>query len=112
MSLFMASYLKEYLNSSKIKNILIIIGATIFIGVIWEFCEYIASQTLTEYAKTVFGYNVYFMGNLDDTMTDLLMDILGSFTGSILFLLHFFRSRQTHKVQTVPQDYLSASTQD
>ena len=50
---FVAMLMADYLNGhfqkeNKLKNTLIILGATVFIGVIWEFAEYIGNQTLTE----------------------------------------------------------------
>jgi len=81
VAMLMYHYLKDhFLPGQYIKNILIITGATIFIGVVWEFTEYIANQTLVEPTKKYLGINAYFMGDLSDTITDLLMDTLGAFT--------------------------------
>ena len=94
MAMFMAEYLKDRLiPTEKIKNTLIIVGATIFIGVVWEFCEYIANQTLIEPFYNWFGIRAYFMGDLQDTVNDLLMDTLGALT---LVSLHFLRRRNSH----------------
>ena len=49
-----------------------------FIGVVWEFAEYLASQTLIEPIYNSFSIRAYFIGDLDDTINDLLMDILGA----------------------------------
>ena len=85
MAMFMADYLKDRLVSGQwIKNMLIVIGATIFIGVVWEFAEFIANQTLVEPFYKWFGIKAYFMGDLTDTINDLLMDILGAITLTIL----------------------------
>lgn len=96
VAMFFYDYLKEYMNpvkgqkinpfdrlrvdteqSRSIKKILIITGATVFIGVIWEFSEYIATALLSDYL-----YNNYriicCMGNLSDTINDLAMDIIGA----------------------------------
>ena len=79
IAMLMANYLKEYVsNSNKLKNALIILGATVFIGVVWEFAEYVANQTLIEPTYKYFKVRAYFMGDLDDTMNDLLMDIIGA----------------------------------
>ena len=46
VAMFFYDYLKEYMNpvrGSKIKKLLIITGTTVFIGLIWEFSEHIAT---------------------------------------------------------------------
>jgi uncharacterized membrane protein YjdF len=85
VAMLMAGYLKDHLTEDKLKNALIVVGATIFIGVIWEFSEYIANQTLVEPFYRWFGIRAYFMGDLQDTIMDLLMDTLGGMT---LFIVH------------------------
>ena len=98
IAMLMANYLSEYfVNKNTLKNLLIIVGVTVFIGVAWEFAEYIANQTLIEPVYIYFKVHAYFMGDLDDTVSDLLMDILGATT---LSLLHLRRSRKSHEVQT------------
>lgn len=90
IAMLMADYLKgHFLPGEIIKNILIIVGATIFIGVVWEFCEYIANQTLIRPTKQYLGINAYFMGDLDDTVTDMMLDIVGSFLFAISYLKKF-----------------------
>lgn len=86
VAMLMYYYLKEHLKEgAHIKNILIIVGASIFIGVVWEFTEYVANQILVEPIYRYFGVRGYFMGDIDDTIKDLLMDT----SGAILFyLLH------------------------
>lgn len=86
VAMFMADYLKDRLIPGQgIKNALVVVGATIFIGVVWEFAEYLANQTLMEPAKKYLGVNAYFMGDIQDTIMDLLMDILGALTLVISF---------------------------
>ena len=98
IAMLMANYLSEYfVNKNTLKNLLIIVGVTVFIGVAWEFVEYIANQTLIEPVYRYFKVHAYFMGDLDDTVSDLLMDILGATT---LSLLHLRRRRKSHEVQT------------
>ena len=97
VAMFFSAYLKDHLPAdSKLKNTLIILGAVSFIGVTWEFAEYLANQTLIEPIYKNFGVRAYFMGDMDDTINDLLMDILGA--GLFSFILHSLRSRKTHKV--------------
>lgn len=67
-----------------IKKYLILVGAVTFIGVVWELAEYLATQTLIEPIYNNFGFKAYFMGDLDDTMSDLLMDITGAFSWLII----------------------------
>ena len=94
MAMFMASYLKDRLAiKMDIKNILIVVGATLFVGVIWEFAEFIANQVLIGPLYKQFGIRAYFMGDLQDTINDLLMDMLGALT---FMSLHFVWSRNSH----------------
>lgn len=86
IAMLMFHYLKDIRSQSVIKNYLIITGAVIFIGVIWEFAEYLANQILIEPIYDKFGIRTYFVGDLDDTMNDLLMDILGAFSFSVFWL--------------------------
>ena len=84
VAMFFYHYLREYMGKKepKIKKWLIITGATVFIGVIWEFSEYIATVLLSDYL-----YNhgiICCMGNLNDTVNDLAMDILGAIAFVIL----------------------------
>lgn len=91
VAMFMANYLKieelriSNYELSKIKKYLIIVGVTIFVGVIWEFAEFIANQTLIDPFYRWFGVKAYFMGDLSDTVNDLAMDTLGALVFSFLF---------------------------
>lgn len=79
--MFMAGYLKDRLVPKiNIKNMLIVVGATLFVGVTWEFAEYIANQILIGPFYRWFGIRAYFIGDLPDTINDLLMDTLGALT--------------------------------
>ena len=86
---FMAMLMAHYLGSifelritdyelTTLKRYLIIVGAVSFIGVVWEFAEYLAGQTLIEPIYEHFKIRAYFIGDLDDTINDLLMDIIGA----------------------------------
>lgn len=85
MAMLMVHYLTAAKTQSKLKNYLILVGAVSFIGIIWEFAEYLANQTLVEPLYNNFGISSYFIGDLDDTINDLLMDILGAFAWLIFF---------------------------
>lgn len=98
VAMLFSIYLKDHVfDKAKLKTALIIIGVVTFIGVIWEFSEYIASLTLIEPLYHIFKIKAYFIGGLDDTLSDLLMDILGA--GAFTIALHFFRSRERHQVK-------------
>lgn len=95
VAMFMADYLKEYFsNGTKLKNLLIILGATVFAGVVWEFAEYIANQTLIEPTYKYLGIRAYFMGDINDTINDLVMDILGA---TLFSALHLLWRRKAHQ---------------
>ncbi len=66
---------------------LIILGTTIFVGVFWEFLEYLATIYFREYL--IQGYKIICcIGNLDDTIGDLTMDIIGG----IIFISIYLKS--------------------
>ena len=85
VAMLMFHYLADVKAPSKLKNYLIIIGTVSFIGVVWEFAEYLASQILIEPIYSNFGIRAYFIGDLDDTINDLLLDILGAFSWLAIF---------------------------
>lgn len=80
VAMLMTHYLADVKIPSKLKHYLIVVGAVSFIGVVWEFAEYLAAQTLIEPLYSNFGFRAYFIGDLDDTINDLLMDVLGALT--------------------------------
>ncbi len=94
IAMLAADYLKDNLAGSKLKNLIVIVGVTAFIGVAWEFAEYLANQILIEPIYRNFGIKTYFIGDLNDTINDLLMDIIGAGTFA---LLHLLRRRKTHQ---------------
>jgi len=76
---FVAMFFKNYfsVNQLNFKNILLIIGMTTFIGVLWEFIEYGATILFHDYLLN--KHNILCcMGNLKDTMGDLATDIAGA----------------------------------
>lgn len=78
VAMLMIHYLADVKAPSKLKNRLVIVGAVSFIGIVWEFAEYLASQTLIEPIYKYFKIRAYFIGDLDDTINDLLMDVVGA----------------------------------
>lgn len=71
-----------------LKKCLVLIGAVSFIGVVWEFAEYAAAQTLIEPIYNNFGLRTYFIGDLDDTINDLLVDVIGALSWLAIFRKH------------------------
>lgn len=92
VAMFFAGYLRHLKignpGSPRLKRILILISATVFIGVVWEFSEYLATDLLGGYLYEKYRI-VCCIGNLDDTISDLLMDTLGAAT--FVLLLNPFR---------------------
>lgn len=98
VAMLFSAYLKNHLlNNAKLKNTLILVSTVAFMGAIWEFSEYIASLTLVNPIYNHFHIRTYFIGDLDDTLNDLLLDILGAILFTTTFL-HPFRSSETHKI--------------
>ena len=94
VALLFFHYLKKhFLPNSKLQNILILVGAVMFIGVVWEFFEYILNQTAREAFHNAFKVRLNFMGDMNDTMIDLLMDMLGGFTVALVSL--FLKKRRS-----------------
>jgi len=88
VAMLFSIYLKDHLfDNSKLKNTLIILGVVSFVGVTWEFAEYIANTILSPLIYNLFAVKTYFMGDLNDTVNDLLMDILGAGLFSWLHIL-------------------------
>jgi len=86
VAMLFSEYLKDHFyKNSKIKNTLIIIGVTSFIGITWEFAEYIANVIVSPIIYDRFAIRTYFMGDLNDTVNDLLMDVTGAGIFSIIF---------------------------
>ncbi len=83
IAMFFTAYLKNMSignpGSPKLKRILILISVTVFIGVVWEFSEYLATGFLGNYLYQKYRI-ICCMGGLDDTISDLLMDTLGAAT--------------------------------
>jgi len=88
VAMFFYGYLKEYMTGRKIKKLLIIVGATVFIGVFWEFSEYLATVFLGDYLYNNYGITCC-MGDLNDTVNDLAMDILGAIIYTTITLFSF-----------------------
>ena len=86
--------LKQYFSKSlsylpQPHQVLFLISATLLVGVLWEFAEFFTTQIrLRE------GSSLRLIGNLEDTLTDLLMDMLGAATVTSPPFLHSFWKRK------------------
>ena len=85
-----------------------LIGAATFIGVVWEFSEYIANQILVGPFYRWFQVRTYFMGDLQDTISDLLLDILGA---TLFTTYHLLRSRKAHEAESRLQNQSNSGAQ-
>ena len=56
------------------KQLLILVSVTTFIGVVWEWAEYLANFTRT---SAPWLYHFFHGGNLSDTLSDLVADVAG-----------------------------------
>jgi len=81
-------YSSEFGKLSQPFRLFALIGIVMGVGVLWEFHEYILKFFAGQKATIAFGYDVTFIGDLADTMKDLLMDTLGGMTVAVL---HLFR---------------------
>lgn len=77
---------KKFPTASPFYWSFLIIGATTLIGVLWEFAEY----TGNIFFGTISGIEL--IGDLNDTLADLFMDMLGASFGAMLY---FFTRRKT-----------------
>ncbi len=97
--LIFSFYRDEFRKTSFFFQSMALAGIALGIGVVWEFAEYIGSRILVEPIYNAFKLKIFFMGDLDDTISDLFMDALGA----ILFIvLHFFRSAHSQKRKSLP----------
>jgi len=62
------------------KQALIFISVTVFIGVVWEWAEYLGNMTKT---SAPWFYHYFSGGNLADTLSDLIADTAGAIVATI-----------------------------
>ena len=72
-------YASEFGRLSQPLRIICIVSIVTCIGVIWEFHEFILSQSALS------SGGAKFIGDLRDTINDLLMDMLGGITAALVF---------------------------
>ena len=89
MAMFFSYYFKNMTlgnpGTPELKKLFIIISAVIFVGAMWEITEYVATKTLGNYLYENYRI-ICCIGNLDDTIGDLAIDITGAITFVSAFL--------------------------
>lgn len=80
--------LKKFPKAPPVLWSILMIGGTMLVGVLWEFAEYTGSVLL----GPIHGMEI--IGDLADTLADLLMDLLGATAAASSLLLHSFRKRK------------------
>jgi len=82
IALFFYGYLYDTLIHPRIsilKKWLFVVGATVLVGVVWEFAEFVGTDVMGNYLYA--NYNLLCcIGDLTDTLFDLLMDMSGAIT--------------------------------
>ena len=81
MAMFFVSFLRRAIAAERsvTNDIIIVLGASLLIGVAWEVFEYSSTRILPSY------FSIFRGGNLFDTLKDLVIDILGSFLAFLFF---------------------------
>jgi len=82
-------FAKALKNASWFESALLLLCTVVLVGTFWEFTEY--SVTGLWKSKPP---DLQIIGDLDDTIKDLMMDAIG---GVFVAILHFFRHRKTQK---------------
>lgn len=84
IGLFFLNYLKKIIipKNGLLKNIIILVGISVFIGILWEFGEYAISKITSNEL------------DLGDTLSDLSFDMLGVMA---MFFLHSFGAKHSHR---------------
>ena len=81
VAMFFVSFLRRAIAAERsvTNDIIIVLGASLLIGVAWEVFEYSSTRILPSY------FSIFRGGNLFDTLKDLVIDILGSFLAFLFF---------------------------
>ena len=89
VAMFFSHYFKNLISgnpgSPKLKKAFIIVSAVIFVGAMWEITEYISTEIFGNYLYETYRI-ICCIGNLDDTISDLALDITGAITLVSAFL--------------------------
>lgn len=95
--LFASFYNSEFRRLSQPRRFLMIVALTVAVGVFWEMAEYVGGKKLSQPIYDVFHYRVYFMGDLDDTIQDLVMDTLGAGVFALASTLNLLKRVNSQK---------------
>ena len=82
VAMLFSDYLKAHFRpNSTLQNILIIVGVTVFIGVIWEFMEYSGGALQLKFIS-----RYIYIGDIEDTIKDLSNDTFGAIVYTLAFI--------------------------
>ncbi len=74
---------EEITHMAGWKQALIIISVTAFIGIVWEWAEYLSQYTKQDYPLF---YKYFSGGDLPDTLTDIVADTAGAIVTTVVAL--------------------------
>lgn len=77
-------FFEEIKHMAHWKIILVLVSSACFIGVLWEFAEYLSTFSRHTYPLL---YHYFHGGNFADTMSDLTADIVGGILLSVPLVL-------------------------
>lgn len=88
-TLVLSYYFSEFNKLSQPFRFFALLGCALIIGVFWEFHEYILSTLHASWPSfaALFPKKLTFIGDLDDTIKDLLMDSLGGVTVALYYFV-------------------------
>lgn len=89
--LLVSFYNSEFKSLPQHLRILTVVSMTLAVGVFWEFAEFLANYFLSQPIYDKWGVWFNFMGDLNDTVSDLLMDALGAAFLALVSLNSFKR---------------------
>ena len=84
---------KDFDSAPPYQLAILVIGATMLVGVLWEFAEFTGTAVFHSLGK-----NIELAGDAADTLSDLFMDLIGATTASVL---HFFRHRKAQNMEGI-----------
>lgn len=92
-----SNYADKSLSKAKISIFsLIIVSTTLFVGVFWEFLEYLVTVYYRDYLLQKYSV-ICCIGNLDDTIGDLVFDITGALIFVLIYLIYSKSSIKVNK---------------
>ena len=82
---FFITILGKELRTNRAILVLILISLTTFVGVLWEFTEFLSGEHLKDKLPWIGRY--FYGGNLKDTLLDLLFDMMGAIAFAVPVIL-------------------------